>query len=47
MPFTPNTYSDYAIERDIRYIEQQREWAEEAMIDAVLELECDEGDLEL
>ena len=34
MPYTPNTYSDYAIERDIVRIENQRERAEEAMIDA-------------
>ena len=31
MPYTPNTFSDYAIQQDIRYIEQQRERAEEAM----------------
>jgi hypothetical protein len=43
MPYTPNTYSDYAIERDIRYIENQREHDEDRMIDAI----CDFDDSNL
>jgi hypothetical protein len=47
MSYTPTTYSDYAVEMDIRRIEKQRERAEEAMIDAAYEGDPDEYNEEI